>query len=174
MLKKNKNLIICLTPLQMLIADSILQMKKKEKEEYIFICVCYGYNDKYDLYFNKLRNKSNTSFLYQVTSVGKLGRFFDLLSYKRNVVKQLDKKFNNIYFASIDNPFVQLTLSKVKFNNMISFDDGTANLWVNSVYNIPINRGFIQKMISKLVGIVLNEESIKAKIFKHYTIFKNS
>lgn len=69
----------------MLIADSILRMK--ENEEYTFICICYGYNDKYDLYFNRINDKASYSFLYQVLSVNKIGRFFDLLRYKKNIVK---------------------------------------------------------------------------------------
>lgn len=174
MLKKNKNLIICLTPLQMLIADTILQKKINSNDEYIFICICYHYNEKFNTYFNRVSNKASSNFLYQVLSKNKLGRFIDLLSFNKKIINQLDNNFNNIYFASIDNPFVQLTLSKIKYNKMISFDDGTANLWPSSVYNKPIDRGGVQKIISKLVGIRLDEELIKSKISKHYTIFSDS
>ncbi|MBD0172115.1 hypothetical protein IAF16_18925, partial [Acinetobacter baumannii] len=45
---------------------------------------------------------------------------------------------------------------------------------VNSIYNKPVDRGVIQRIISKLVGISVNEEFIKARIFRHYTIFKNN
>uniref|UniRef100_UPI001C0749A6 glycosyltransferase family 52 n=1 Tax=Acinetobacter lactucae TaxID=1785128 RepID=UPI001C0749A6 len=174
MLVTNKNLIICLTPLQMLIMEKILSKKKNRGEDYTFICICYNYNEKYDTYFNRLSKSVDSSFIYKVSSVSKIGRFFDLLNYNKSIVNKLEENFNNIYFASIDNPFVQLILSKVKSNNFISFDDGTANLWENSVYNRPLERSNIQKILSRLVGIKFNEELIKSKISKHYTIFYNN
>lgn len=174
MLVTNKNLIICLTPLQMLIMEKILSKKKNRGEDYTFICICYNYNEKYDTYFNRLGKSVDSSFIYKVSSVSKIGRFFDLLNYNKSIVNKLEENFNNIYFASIDNPFVQLILSKVKSNNFISFDDGTANLWENSIYNRPLERSNIQKILSRLVGIKFNEELIKSKISKHYTIFYNN
>ncbi|WP_278491473.1 glycosyltransferase family 52 [Acinetobacter gyllenbergii] len=174
MLMRNKNLIICLTPLQMLIMETILRNEKNRGEDYTFICICYNYNEKYNTYFNRLSDNVEASFIYKVTSVSKVGRLFDLLSFNRNIIDKIMGNFNNIYFASIDNPFVQLILSRVKSNNFISFDDGTANLWENSVYNRPIERSNIQKVLSRLVGIKFNEELIKSKISKHYTIFYNN
>lgn len=174
MLKRNKNLIICLTPLQMLIMEAIIRAKKDEERDYTFICICYNYNEKYNMYFNRFKKNVGESFLYEVSSISKIGRFFDLLKYKREIVCNINSKFDNIYFASIDNPFVQLVLSEVEYDHLISFDDGTANLWANSSYNKPIGKSNMQKLLSKIVGIKLNVELIKMKTTKHYTIFNNN
>lgn len=82
---------------------------------WIFICISYDKNDKYNFYYGKLKVKSYESYWYYVKSEGKIGRLFDVIKFNRSILSNINQKFDNVFFASIDNPFIQLSLSKLKY-----------------------------------------------------------
>ncbi|WP_228138157.1 glycosyltransferase family 52, partial [Acinetobacter baumannii] len=120
----NKNLLICLTPLQMLIASKIVE---QNPASYDVLCLSYNENEKYDYYFNQLAQKCDSSWRFLVRSKSKIYRIFDFLRFSYFLSKLSEKKYNTIYLASIDNPFFHILLSKLSKNNIATFDDGTAN-----------------------------------------------
>ena len=166
------NLIICVTPLQMLIAEKIISMNPNVK----FYCICYFYdnNEKYKYYIRKLKDQTFFTFEFLVVSNNKIMRLWDLLKVLMILKKIKLPKFATVYFASLDNPFIQLTLSHTKFSEIITFDDGTANLWANSLYNKPREISYLQVFFLSLLRVRYDMDIIKKESKKHYTIFNNS
>lgn len=84
-----------------------------------------------------------------------------------------NKKFDSVYIAGVDANIVHFILSIIKFDKLITFDDGSANIVKNSVY-YEVNKGFknkINSIIYYLYGRRFNLISTKRSIYRHYTLF---
>ncbi|EHU2954157.1 glycosyltransferase family 52 [Acinetobacter baumannii] len=166
----NKNLLICLTPLQMLIASKIVE---QNPASYDVLCLSYNENEKYDYYFNQLAQKCDSSWRFLVRSKSKIYRIFDFLRFSYFLSKLSEKKYNTIYLASIDNPFFHILLSKLSKNNIATFDDGTANIYKGSNYYNYKKKGRVQNLTLKLLGNIYTTQKVVDGSFKHYSIYNN-
>lgn len=166
----NKNLLVCLTPLQMLIASKIVE---RNPASYDLLCLSYNENEKYDYYFNELTKKCDSSWRFVVKSDNKIYRIFDLFRFNILLSKLSSKKYNIIYLASIDNSFFHVLLSKIKKKNIITFDDGTANIYKESNYYNYENKGRLQNFILRALGCFYSAEKVVNESFEHYSIYKN-
>lgn len=166
----NKNLLVCLTPLQMLIASKIVE---QNPTSYDVLCLSYNENEKYDYYFNELSQKCDLSWRFLVRSKSKIYRIFDFFRFNSFLSKLSDKKYNNIYLASIDNPFFHILLSKINKNNIVTFDDGTANIYKGSNYYNYNNKGKIQNFVLNSLGNIYNTKKVVKESFEHYSIYSN-
>ena len=123
-----KNLFICLTPLQSLIAQSLIRKTVPTPADLLMICYAETDNAKFRHYYQEtaqlcqyaqfIRIPQNT-WLREIT-----------LPF---ITKNLSKQYDTIYAASIDNPNVQYPLSHLSFKKLETFDDGTANLYPDSI-----------------------------------------
>ena len=164
---QQKSLIMCVTPLQMLIAEKIIHKFKDQKFDVIVIALAD--NEKYRYYYKKLEKISCNSFYY----VPKDG-FLGFLEYI-NVLKKngFVGKYTNCFLASIDSRHFQYIISKNKNTNIYTFDDGTANIIKNSLYYINEKIPSWKKMIWNFIGIDSYMEDIKKSSKKHYTLYEN-
>lgn len=165
-----KNLFICMTPLQILIARSVIV--KKKMENYSFLIFHYNDNEKYKYYINLLRNDGVEVLVYQITSKTKFERFFELWRIRRFLHEIKKNNFNSIYLSSVDNALIHAALQDLSFEYLYTFDDGLANLYADSSYYLD-KEARIQKIIKKFLGIKWSLNLIKGMSATHYSIYKN-
>lgn len=158
------DLVICNTPLQVIQIESLI--KKNILKEGFFDLVFFVYNetDKLTYYYNRLKKLSNRS------TYLKYQKFPFYVYTIKKIIKH--KTYNSIYTASIDNKLNHYILSFVKFDNLYTIDDGTANIWQNSNYYIK-KRSIIKSSLHYMLGCRYNLERTKKIIKNHYTIYKD-
>lgn len=164
---QQKSLIMCVTPLQMLIAEKIIYKFKDHKFDVLVVALAD--NEKYRYYYKKLEKLSCNSFYY-VPRNGFLG-FLEYI----NVLKKNGflEKYKNCFLASIDSRHFQYVISKNKNTNIYTFDDGTANIIKNSNYYIIKEIAFWKKIIWYFIGIKFYMDDLKKISKKHYSIYKD-
>ena len=164
-IKKNRSLIMCVTPLQMLIAERIIELKSDESFD--LLVVALNDNEKYRTYFERVKKHCVNS-LYYVQ--GKRRLFFFIKQLKKN---RLDIKYNNYYLASIDSIYFQYIISKNKHSDVFTFDDGTANIMPSSLYYSNTKPKFLQRAVWRVLGVKHYMAHLKEKSLLHYTIYKD-
>lgn len=164
--KRPRSLIMCMTPLQMVIAEKIIQLNPKE--DFDLLVIALSDNDKYRHYYSRLKNICVSS-LYYITEKGIKG----FLNYirKLNEIK-LNKGYKNLYLASIDSRHFQYILSRNKKANIYTFDDGAANVIPNDPYYLNSKPKLLKRIIWRGLGIKYYMKDIKNLSLTHYTIYK--
>lgn len=165
-----KSLFICMTPLQILIARSIIISDKIIN--YSFLIFYYNDNEKYKYYINLLKKECVDVFTYKIDSKTKIERLFEMWKVKKFLKKNNKFNFYNVYVSSVDNTLIHITLQKLRFINLYTYDDGLANLYSNSSYYLD-KESKIQKIIKRFLGVKWSLNLIKNKSLKHYSIYKN-
>ena len=161
----SKNLFICCTPLQCHIAQLIIENRKLVKND----CVLIFYNslksESLIFNYNKYKIDYFESYYYHVQD-----NFpFNVYHLKKILI---NKVYKNIFFASIDSIYVQYILSKISYENLFTFDDGTANISENGHYALN-KTSFFKTIIYKLFFYkILGRFYINSQSVAHYTIFK--
>lgn len=169
------NLIICITPLQVLIAKQII---KQHSAPFIGLYLPYGAHSKSEpkhrYYFEQLEQVCEKSAFIELKNKT-WGERFATLNHIKTTLNRLDiwqKPIENVYLASIDVLFLQYVISKVKFQQLYTFDDGTANIFPNSSYFQPLPKSLPLQLFKHAVGITYPSiPSILAISKKHFTIF---
>ncbi|QIM63389.1 CMP-N-acetylneuraminate-beta-galactosamide-alpha-2, 3-sialyltransferase [Pasteurellaceae bacterium Orientalotternb1] len=159
------NLIICYTPLQVLIAEKIID--KYPQESFYGVMIYSVDNPKFQFYIKRLAQKCDTFFsFYQHTDR------FNLLKEIIQIKCQFKgEQFDKVFVASINDIQIQFLLSSVQFNSLYTFDDGTANIVNTSVYYSDEPNTFIRKVINGLLNNKYSVAKLKALSKKHYTIY---
>lgn len=160
------NLIICYTPLQVLLAEKIIDLYPNEK--FYGIMLCSVQNAKFDYYAERLTQKCSESFVMKQST----DRFNLLKEIAYLRIKFLGKSFDKVFVASINDIQIQFILSSTKFNEFYTFDDGTANIASSSVYYIDEPKTAIRLLINTLFCNKYSVAKLKALSQKHYTIYQ--
>lgn len=160
------NLFICLTPLQALIAQQLIRQTAPTPADLLMICYAEADNEKFRHYYRETAELCRHAEFIRVPQNLWL-REIALFSLTKNLQKQYD----TIYTASIDNPNVQFPLSHVQFNRLETFDDGTANLYPTSILYRNQYYGTKAKLIRKLQGIRYTTEDLRALSTTHHTLY---
>lgn len=168
------SLIICLTPLQMIIAEKIIDKNKDHKFDLLVISLFD--NEKYRYYFNRLKEKVNLSgyYIYHPSSkIDNLKNFMNFKKFFKNNYPEF-KCYQNYYLASIDSRHCQwiLSLASIEYN-LYTFDDGTANIFPNSIYYLDKKNILLTRIFLRLQGIKLMTLDLKNISKKHFTIYHN-
>lgn len=162
-------LYICVTPLQMLIANKLICLKKDQVDVLI---LTYNFNKKYEYYLNIL--KSN---LYvKNIDVIKIGNknIFTRLSTVINIKKwNIGRQYHTAFLASVDNFFVHCVLHYSYIKEVYTYDDGVANIIETTTYFIDKSSKF-SMIARKLLNMYWNLDFIKNNTKKHYTIYHNT
>ena len=161
------NLIICYTPLQVLIAERIIDLYPNEK--FYGVMLCSAKNAKFDYYGQRLAQKCDRFFKMD-QHIDRFNLLKEIISLR---VKFAFKKFDKVFVASINDIQIQFILSSIRFNAFYTFDDGTANIIKNSLYYINEKIPSWKKMIWNFIGIDSYMEDIKKSSKKHYTLYEN-
>lgn len=161
------NLIICYTPLQVLIAEKIIEFHSSEPFYGAMIYV--SKNAKFEFYSQRLEQKCVGFFsLHQHTD--RLNLLKEIMQIKSHF---WGKKFDKVFVASINDIQIQFLLSSIKFNELYTFDDGTANIVDSSVYYVDEPNTPIRRSINYLFRNKYSVERLKSLSKKHYTIYPN-
>lgn len=162
-----RNLIICCTPLQMIIAEKIIELNPNKKFD--LLVTVPNDNDKFRYYYTKLEKKCFDC-LYYIDKVGIKSFFKFVIAVRKN---NLNKNYRAIYLASIDYRYFQYIISRNIHSNIFTFDDGTANIITSSRYHLNEKPRIFKRIFWKAVGINIYMEDIKKMSLLHYTIYKN-
>ncbi|MDO5055571.1 MAG: glycosyltransferase family 52 [Pasteurella oralis] len=161
------NLIICYTPLQVLIAEKIIEQHPNEK--FFGVMIYVAKNEKFEHYSQRLAQCCSQFFsLHQHTDRFNLLKEILLLKWKFS-----GKKFEKVFVASINDIQIQFLLSSIQFNEFYTFDDGTANIVNSSLYYLPEPDTAIRKLINNGLGNKYSVEKLKKLSQAHYTIYPN-
>ena len=176
------NLIVCASPLQVLIAEKIIE--KYSNDSFYGIMIMSNNNDKFNYYYKKLKTKCDRGCkkIFLSNSFKKNHHLYYycyyiyIIVFVRIALFFRKRKVKNVFTSSlsIDTLFIQIVLSqlspKVQF---FSFDDGTVNIGKNG-YTYT-SQGFIYEnsFLRKLLGLKLSISQIISRITKHYTIYPN-
>jgi beta-galactosamide-alpha-2,3-sialyltransferase len=163
------NLIICCTNLQVLIAKRIIELSN---EKHLVIVLCFGDKDKGTHYYNLIEQKCEENYFISIPSIRYLGRIWGFVKVVKYCRSFSVNNFKKCYLASVDNDYVQLILSKISFDNLFTFDDGTANINPNSIYYNSPSYSILHKLLRKVFGIKYDIFDLKNNSKLHYSIYK--
>lgn len=161
------NLFICLTPLQALIARQLIQTGN-QNADLLMICYADADNAKYRHYFQQTAALCRRAD-YVLIPASPWARITAL----PRLLAKLEHSYHTIYAASIDNPNVQYPLSRLSFQRLETFDDGTANLYPDSILyrNQPTNPA--RSLLKTLQGIRYRTEDLRSLSSCHHTLYPN-
>lgn len=164
------NLFICQTPLHCLIVEQIIKQEKfcVENCEIFYISYNNKNQDIHRAYFKSISVYGVKSKFIEVN--GKV--FFYFKKFKKLFSK---KTYENVYLANIDMSIIHYILSNIQFNNFYSFDDGSGNIVLDSVFYKEKNslKTILRDTIYFLLGNRFNLKKVKEITKGHYTIYKN-
>lgn len=155
------DLVICNTPFQVIQIENLI--KKGIIKEFELFFFNWEETEQMLFYYNKLRVYSKYSKFYV------RNKRFPLYFYDIKVDFE-NKKYCNIYTASVECIYTHLILSYSSFGRLFTFDDGTANIIRTSFYYIN-NRSKLKSIIYRVFGCKYDLFKTKSLIDKHYTIY---
>lgn len=162
------NLIICTTPLQMLIANQLINLKKIQADVLI---LTYHLNAKYEYYLTKIKNNLHVQNVNMI-KIEESNVLTKLMTVRKIQQWCKNQQYNTAYLASIDNFFMHCVLHYGKVQEVYTFDDGTANIIDTSSYFIDKSSQF-SALARKILQIEWDLATIKKQTKKHYTIYHN-
>lgn len=166
-----RSLIMCVTPLQMVIAEKII--KNKKDETFDIVVVSQDDNKRFMYYYDKLKDITNKQLFFKYNSSSEWSKFKSVLDFKREYKKSFFlKKYSKIYLASIDSRHFHYVLSVHKTAEVYTFDDGTANVIQNSAYFTDYRPNYLTRIVLCFLGINVYKDTVIQRSKKHYTIYK--
>ncbi|MBS7820820.1 glycosyltransferase [Wohlfahrtiimonas chitiniclastica] len=165
---------ICLTPLQMVIAEAII--RDNNIQCYGVILLELSSNEKYKFYYNRLAVNANFAMKFTLdTNARKLFLLKDVWYFKKKVTKLLqNKKICILYVATICNYYIQTILSYVEYDLLCTFDDGIGNLNFKDVLYSRDNMNFHKRLIWSFLFRRMSIYDIRKQIHCHYTIYSST
>lgn len=161
------NLIICCTPLQVLIAEKIIELHPGEK--FCGVIITPVYNEKYLFYHAKMDKICCKTYLICTRKYSRLFIYINIF-----VLKMLlwGKSFKKIFISNINDVIIQAIISKFSNSDLYTFDDGTINISPNN-FGFSRNKGCFKRALRLLLGIYEDIDTIKERSKSHYTIYPN-
>lgn len=159
------NIIICLTPLHILIADKIIDSKNDE----LFQLIYFPDQDteQHQYYFGRIRKKVDNAYYVPVTK--KISKDIWKILNIAHILRRKNKP--NFIVGNLKSIYSRLPIMFIGYANISTFDDGFANLLTNSFLDMQEKKYF--KYFFKLFNPSLEYEKIRSNIQQHYTIFDN-
>jgi len=159
-----KNLFICGTPLQSLIASRIIELNNLTSND----CTLFFYsavkNRKYDHYYRLLSKQCAHSVFYYCDF-----KFPGYITNAKKILSEMD--YMTVYLASVNSVFSLAALSLRKHRFLYTFDDGTANLSPSSSYAKTYGLSLKKYLALKLLGNTYSVQKIRQESQGHYTIY---
>lgn len=170
-MKVNKNLIVCSTPLHMLIAEKIFNLYPDDHFDLLIITDTI--NDKYKFYMDRLASQCDSLIVFKMDLSSTINYIKNFLYY-RGVMKEINLNYGKYFVVNITSRYVQYLLSiKGCMGDLYTFDDGLANIYkYGSMYN-ESKPSFINHMVWNFLGVKKYSKDIKKEIKLHYTIFND-
>lgn len=166
------NLVICRTPLQSIIVEKILKMK--EGQDFFLLYIVDYDNEKQRYYYNKLAKRvKDSQYVVLPESNANIGYLYKMFNCFKlyYLLKEKAYGFRSICFANINDVYIWFILSRVDFDSLETFDDGSSNLFYNGDYYREYEMTFIRKVFFCFLRLNFSIEKIKNVSEKHYTIY---
>lgn len=164
-------LIICTSPLQVLIAERIIQ--ENSDKSFIGVYLTYILNDKSKYYYNRLRSACHQASIIVVP--WGLSRMKKIWHSLMMIVRGYTfPKINTIYLASLDITEMQLMLHRLRGVPIHTFDDGLLNLSPVAWEHIQRSHMGSWYRILKFIFQFRSAQELLASSLRHYTIYKLS
>lgn len=166
------NLIICATPFHVLLAEKIIE--KYPHEEFYTIFLTPYRNRKFELYYNRIREKSShTKYVQLKAPINKIEVLIGLNRLNKEIKEIKNINFNTIFLACIENIYTHALVSRVSFEKIITFDDGTANIDTQSFLYREEKKSILNKLFRTIFRIKYDMNKLKKSSKKHYTIYSS-
>lgn len=167
------NLIICCTPLQVLIAEKIIDLYPEHK--FYGVLFCPVRNAKYEYYYNRLKKKCIKANLIEVKDIFRNKYYLLIKMIFLWVYSFKFPKVDRVFLANIDIFYIHTFIGRFNNSEIITFDDGAINL--NFKQNFFTRKKTEEIFGSKLLCLLklLNSttlDDILRRKVKHYSIYK--
>ena len=157
--------IICVTPLQTLIAKRIIELAGIEN--YIVLFTNTFNNQKIEYYYKKL---SLGAVMHQRLLMSR-SRIVNYYNVYRCYKKWSRYDIRRIYFSSINSLVVQYFVARFPAAQRFSFDDGTANILQTSSYFNNARRSSVRHVFELIIRSKFNQDFLAKSVLAHYTIY---
>ena len=141
-----ENLIIATTPLQAKIANYIQNLYSEEK--FIKVYITTVMNERQAYY------SQNFDLVFHVT---------DEATYEQ-ALNECSKEYDKIFYASFDNPLILDIVARSTYKQLMSFDDGYADIYPKGMYALPLNNMQVGKF-------GLTRDDLINSTERHYTLY---
>lgn len=168
--KQIKSVFICHTPLHVLIAREIIDLKKIS--DYIFIYMVENKSEKNLYYYSLLEKGAKKSLL-----VHKAGKIFDFIKFAPSFIRLFHKRSQRFdsYSGNIKTFYSRYVLFFMRRNAIFSFDDGIGNIKVEgfeSSYFLDAGEKKLSRIFFGIFDRSLIYKNLIGRIERHYTIYK--
>lgn len=158
-------LIICCTPLQTLVARAMIRAERVSRFKLIYYT--WIDNDKHRHYYGQLAALAEKSAFVRFDA-----RFpVHFSRFVRALADVRASEDDTIAFAAINNVYVQYTINRFKYQTVLTFDDGTANISRQSVYFSARKRSALHELGGLILRANKNQDWIRRRSARHYTIY---
>jgi len=141
-----ENLIIATTPLQAKIANYIEKLYSEEK--FLKVYLMPVMNERQEYY------SRDFDLVFHGTDEGTYEQVLDACA----------KEYDKIFYASFDNPLILDIVARSKYNHLMSFDDGYADIYPRGMYALPLDYRQVGKY-------GLTRDDLINSTEKHYTLY---
>jgi len=161
-------LVLCRTPFQASLIEKIL----REENIDLFDLVYYTQQDSTEdrHYFGILAARARSSvYIYRPPRRYSILSYFELYLGSLNYLR--DRRPAIVVLASFDNHIFNSIASRQKDAKLVTFDDGTANIFSQGTY-FYTDRGWRTQLYRRAFGAV-DPDLLKWRVSTHYTVFEN-
>lgn len=163
------NLIICTTPLQVIIAEKISEIH--DNETFFGVMLNFGHNAKYDYYYKKMNNFCVESTMIAEPSYSFISRVKMIVKI-HNFIKSINHvKLDSLFLANISDLNISYLASHLMYEKIITFDDGIGNIFYEGIFYNENTRP-LYRFLRKLLRIKFDIHTFKSASEQHYTIYK--
>ncbi|MDO4433505.1 MAG: glycosyltransferase family 52 [Alysiella sp.] len=163
------NLVICHTPLQMLIASHLIaQLPETPFEVWAF---AYTRNVKTEHYYARLTEYSQRADYAILTPKQPLSYARTLCYIKKRFS---GRHYETVFVSSINSLVVHLLLSCITFDRLETFDDGTGNITPSSVFYRNEPPSLLRRCVQGLCGICFDTATVRKVSCRHHTLYPDS
>ena len=166
---EKKCLLLCATPLQVLIAERIIQKNPDAIFFLIFTDHDYENKTKFLYYFDRLKSQC-AQCMYWTDHHG----LKNFLKFRMQLRKSgLDIKYDEIYLANLERKHFSYLISKNSQADLFTFDDGIGNINKFTHFHSNQRPSFIKRLIWRTLGVKYFIPDLRRLSKLHYTIYKN-
>tara|TARA_R110000851_G_scaffold323249_2_gene489753 strand:- start:10000 stop:10956 length:957 start_codon:yes stop_codon:yes gene_type:complete len=163
---ENRSLVLVRTPFQ---AWLVMRVLKEEGVGCYDVIYFTQNNSEEDRHYFSLLEASAKKSLYLFVPPGRLDIFSHILFRYHSRYWSLDRGYRKVFLSSINAPVPNAIASAQSSAQMISYDDGAANIFSEGDF-YKEKRGLRAKFYRLILG-AQNLSELKKRIFRHYTIY---
>jgi N-acetyllactosaminide alpha-2,3-sialyltransferase len=168
LLKREVSAFICVTPLQLFIARALIQ--ERNIDNYVLLNMNPHDSNVLRRHFEKCAAGALES--DYLTTHARI--WTSLVRLKKVLRKWAKYRVTAIYLASIDHVFSQYIIHKVPEAQIFTFDDGAVNIIASSLYHAKPSLGVRRAIPYLLLRGMKDQDWIKKKIVRHFTIYPSA